>query len=430
MAAPGQVQLAPDGYGPTDVWAFDDIVPGPVLRGVQGTRMQLRLENGLAEPTSVHWHGLRLENAMDGVPGLTQEAVRPGKGFDYDFRMPDAGTYWYHSHNRSYEQVARGLYGPLIVEEISPPEVNADEILVLDDWRLVGEGQIAGGFGAVMDKAHGGRIGNWVTVNGSPEWRHVVPRGLRMRLRLINAANGRIFQLRLVGMRAHIVALDGQPVADPTEVDAVVLAPAQRIDLIADVTADDGSEAMILSRERDGDFAIASFRVEAGQEPSERPVAPLQPNTVPLPDVEFLSSVPARELRMEGGAMGRMQSARMGGETLDMRALVSRGMAWAFNGVAGMPAEPFAEVSLGETVRIALINDTAWPHAMHLHGHHFLEAGEENSFETALLRDTTLIGPNATREIAFVSDNPGDWLLHCHMLEHADGGMMTWIRVS
>ncbi len=421
-AAPAKVQLAPDDYSPTEVWAFNDKVPGPVLRGQQGGRMAVAVENGLTEETSVHWHGLRLENAMDGVPGLTQAPIGVGETFAYDFRTPDAGTFWYHSHSRSFEQVARGLAGPLIVEEPEPPEVDADEVLVLDDWRLEGDAVIMGGFGAVFDLAHGGRIGNWVTVNGSGEWQQTVPRGARVRLRLINTANGRIFQLRLAGMAAWIVALDGQPVPRPLATDTLTLAPAQRIDLIVDVTAEDGGEALILSRERDGDFAIASFPVLAGQAPRVDPVEALPPNQVPVPSGAGRRDAPVRTLNMAGGAMGQMQSARIGDEDLDARSLAARGMVWAFNGMSGMPDAPFAEVKQGEVLRINLVNDTAWPHAMHLHGHHFLTS-------TGRLRDTTLVPPRGRQEIAFIADNPGDWLMHCHMLDHAASGMMTWFRV-
>ena len=429
-AAPGKAQLAPKGYGATDVWAFNGSVPGTTLRGTKGGRMRVAVENGLSEPTSVHWHGLRLENPMDGVPGVTQDAIAAGASFDYDFRLPDAGTYWYHSHSRSFEQVARGLYGPLIVDEPDPPDVDADEILMLDDWRLVGEGAIAEGFGAIFDKAHGGRIGNWVTVNGQGEWKKPVPRGSRIRLRLINAANGRIFGLHLSGMTASVVALDGQPTPRPLPTDTVSLAPAQRVDLIADISGNDGGEAVIASRERDGDFAIASFPIEAGKAPSSIEIPTLPSNNVPLPSQTDAMAAPVRELRMEGGAMGRMREAEFEGESLDARTLASRGMAWSFNGMAGMPEAPFAEVRRGETVRIALINDTSWPHAMHLHGHHFLEFTRAAFGSIPNLRDTTVVAPNSQREIVFVADNPGDWLLHCHMLEHAAAGMMTWLRVT
>jgi FtsP/CotA-like multicopper oxidase with cupredoxin domain len=420
VAAPAAVQLAPEGYDPTPVWAFGGQVPGPVLRASQGDRMRQRVVNRLDVPTSVHWHGIRLENAMDGVAGLTQDAIAPGESFDYDFRLPDAGTFWYHAHNRSFEQVARGLLGPLIIEEAEPPQVDDDIVLMLDDWRFAPDATLAGDFGALFDAAHGGRIGNWVTVNGVGDWRKPLPRGARVRLRLINGANARVFRLGLQGMTATLVALDGMPLTAPRSARDLVLAPAQRADLIVDIDAAEGGEALIVSRERDGDFALAGFPVTAGTSPRPEPVRPLPPNPVAMPAAD----TPVRDLRMEGGAMGGMRSARAGGQSLDPRTLAERGLVWSLAGMAGMPDAPFAEVTRGDTVRIRLVNDTAWPHGMHLHGHHFVETA------TGHLRDTTLVAPNASADIAFVADNPGDWLLHCHMLEHAAAGMMTWIRVT
>ena len=108
------------------IWGYQGTVPGPMIRVKRGERVRVRLKNGLEQPTTIHWHGIRIANAMDGVPGLTQDAVKPGASFDYSFIAPDAGTYWYHSHAKTWEQVARGLYGMLIVEEDSAPKVDRE----------------------------------------------------------------------------------------------------------------------------------------------------------------------------------------------------------------------------------------------------------------------------------------------------------------
>ena len=139
-AAPVGAQILPEGNPQTPMLGYNGATPGPVLRFRQGEVRDLRLINQLDQPTAVHWHGVRLDNAMDGVPGLTQDAVQPGDSFDYSVRTPDAGTYWYHSHNRSSEQVAKGLFGPLIVEESAPPDVDHDIIVLIDDWRLTETG--------------------------------------------------------------------------------------------------------------------------------------------------------------------------------------------------------------------------------------------------------------------------------------------------
>jgi FtsP/CotA-like multicopper oxidase with cupredoxin domain len=130
---------------------------------------------------------------------------------------------------------------------------------------------------------------------------------------------------------------------------------------------------------------------------------------------------------MEGGAMGRMSGAMMGGQRMGMREMSGAGKVWAFNGMADMPDAPLVAADRGETVQIDIINDTVWPHAMHLHGHHFRQIASDGT--AGPLRDTLLVDRGETAQIAFVADNPGDWLLHCHMLEHSAGGMMTWLRV-
>jgi len=249
-ASTAKAQLAPAKYPKTNVWAYGESIPGTTLRIKQGETLSTRFQNDLPEGSSVHWHGIRIDNKMDGVPGMTQEIVKPKASFDYKFVVPDAGTYWYHSHNRSWEQMAKGLYGPLIVEEHNPPLVDSDEVLVIDDWRLGDDAQIKGNFGAMMDHSHGGRMGNWLTVNGvgMNEASLVVKQYKRLRLRLINVANAQIFNLSLKGFSAWLVALDGQPLekVQPLE-DNIVLAPAQRVDLIVDVIEKPNSTGQLIA---------------------------------------------------------------------------------------------------------------------------------------------------------------------------------------
>ena len=427
-AREGSARLAPAEYPETRIWGYDGTVPGPVLRARQGERMTQSFRNDLPQASSVHWHGIRIENGMDGVAGLTQPAVAPGEEFLYDFVLPDAGTYWYHPHNRTYEQMARGLYGALIVEEAEVgPDVDLDEVLLLDDWRLTDDAQIAEGFGNMHDWAHAGRIGNWITVNGNGGWTREVARHTRVRLRVVNAANARIFTLEARGLEGWVVALDGMPLEAPLPLSELTLAPAQRADLIVDVVAGIGEEAFLVSFERDGGYAIAAFPV-AGVARQARLSAPgaLPPNPVPV--LGPLETAARAELRMEGGAMGGMRGAMMDGRMMGMRDMAAEGKVWAFNGMADMGDTPLLDARRGETVRIAMINDTAWPHGMHLHGHHFRQIGVNGRLGP--LRDTILMNRGETVEIAFVADNPGDWLLHCHMLEHSAGGMMTWLRVA
>lgn len=428
-AGVADVQILPESYGRTRVWGFEGMAPGPEIRLLQGARVQKRLVNDLPDATSTHWHGIRIDNAMDGVAGLTQKPTAPGASFEYDFVAPDTGTYWYHAHNRSFEQVARGLHGALVVEEPEPLDIDHEEVLILDDWRIDPDtAQIADTFGAMHDISHAGRLGNYITTNGTNAFSRSVKRHERLRLRLINAANARIFQLALDGLDGWIVAEDGMPLAAPKRIEGpFLLAPAQRVDLIVDVIAETGATGHIVQIDRDEGFSRAAFEVSGQSARVQRDTPkPLPPNPHAMPDLAQAKKI---DLLMEGGAMGGMRGAMMGGRMSSMREVVQSGNFWAFNGsVGGMDSPSLAVLSKGETVRLKITNDTAFPHAMHLHGMHFYEIAPDGAL--GAFRDTTLLDRGEAREIAFVADNPGKWLLHCHMLSHAAAGMMTWIDVA
>jgi FtsP/CotA-like multicopper oxidase with cupredoxin domain len=430
-AGPASARLLEEGGPETRLWGYDGSVPGPLLRLRQGEELAVTLENGLEQETAVHWHGIRIDNAMDGAVGLTQEAVPPGGRFDYRFTPPDAGTYWYHSHNRSWEQMARGLYGVLVVEEREPPKVDREEVIVADDWRLDEAGQIhEESLGALHDAAHAGRLGNVLTLNSQDFLTLNASRGERLRLRLCNCANARILSLTFEGHSPWVIALDGQPVA-PRPAESVELSPGQRADLILDAAGEAGSRHAILASTSGQSLEVGeiAYSEEVLRDPgSLGPVEPLPAASLPLPELEGALQV---GLWMEGGAMGAMTGALLEGEQLDMRALVERGFAWSFNGVAGRPAEPWFSAPRGRSVVARLVNDTAWPHAIHSHGHHFLTLEPDGSLPAdPQWRDTVLLQRQEELTIAFVADNPGKWLLHCHMLEHQAAGMVTWFEVT
>src|SRR5437762_6333820 len=240
-AKPATLNLTGNGHPDTAVWAYDGTVPGPELRVRRGEPVRITVVNELSEDTTVHWHGIRLPNAMDGVPGLTQKPIRPGESFVYEFTPPDAGTFWYHPHADTLQQLGRGLAGALIVEETEPVAVDRDLVWFIEDWRLDDQRRIAGGFGNRMEAGMSGRIGNTVTVNGHGHEPVSVKAGERVRLRLVNAALARIVGLRFEGHKPVVVAHDGQP-CDPhtPEGGQVVLGPAMRADLIIDMNGNPG----------------------------------------------------------------------------------------------------------------------------------------------------------------------------------------------
>ena len=420
--------LLGENSAPVPVWAFDGTVPGPTIRARKGDTIRIRLRNALDQPTSIHWHGIRIDNAMDGVAGLTQAPVEPGASFDYVFKVPDAGTFWYHSHNRSWEQVERGLYGALIVDEPEQLFDPANDVtLVIDDWRINQSGRIEEDFGNIGDWSHGGRLGNWLTVNGQSRPAIPLKRGEPSRVRLINAANARILELDLEGIGAKLIAYDGQTFdhVQETTYNPVLLGPAQRIDMIVTPSA----SGVLPLREMSGTpFEFAHFLVSETSATRQFEMSGLSPNLLPDPD---LAGARTFELHMGGGMMGRMTGAIVEGNYLEGEALFRTKQVWAFNGVAGLAEKSFFSAQRGESIVVRVINDTAFPHAMHVHGHHFRVIERSGSkIDKTPWRDTFLIGPTQETTIAFVADNPGKWLIHCHMLEHQAAGMKTWFEVG
>ncbi|MDJ1158683.1 multicopper oxidase family protein [Chelatococcus sp. SYSU_G07232] len=435
VAAPARLPLVGRGHPDTDVWSYDGSVPGPEVRLRQGERLKVTVENRLPQPTTIHWHGVRVPNAMDGVPYLTQKAIEPGTTFTYEFDLLDAGTFWYHPHHQSSEQVGRGLSGPLIVEERDPVAVDRDVVWMLGDWRLNRDASISDDFGNLHDVMHAGRLGNTVTVNGRIRESFALRAGERLRLRLVNAANARIFGLVFEGHDPQIIALDGQPV-DPHAPDGnrVVLGPAQRIDLILDATAKPGARFRVLDTFYEG-LEYRLLDLVYGSEPPlrDRPLdAPMRLRDNPLAEPD-LAAAERHEVAFSGGMMGSMSGAIVDGERLSMAAMMRRGLGWTLNGVAAgeHSSKALFTIGRGRSCVLALANDTAWHHPIHLHGHNFRVISRDGRpTRRREWLDTLLMAPRERAEVAFVADNPGDWMIHCHVLEHQAGGMSGVIRVA
>ena len=434
-AKPVVANLTGEGHPNTSVWAYNGTVPGPELRVRQGDPVRVVVSNNLGEDTTVHLHGIRLPNAMDGVPGLTQKPIRPGESFAYEFTPPDAGTFWYHPHADSLQQLGRGLAGALIVEEREPVAVDRDLLWLIEDWRLDDDGRIASGFGNRMEAGMSGRIGNIVTVNGGVPGTVFVKAGERMRLRLVNAALARIVGLRFDGHKPVVVAYDGQP-CDPhlPEGGWVVLGPAMRADLIIDMNGKPGESYRVTD-----DFYqnLAYKFVDLAYDPGKpaRASSPEGPSKLPanpVPEPE-LATAERHEIALQGGMMGGMGMMGSGGM---MGGMGMGGATWAMNGMSmtgdGQPdMPPLFTLKRGKTCVLALRNETAWWHPMHLHGHSFRvisRNGKANPIRE--WRDTVLIPARESAEIAFVADNPGDWMFHCHVTDHQEAGMMSVIRIA
>jgi FtsP/CotA-like multicopper oxidase with cupredoxin domain len=433
-ARAGVARLRGPNEAATPIWGYDGMSPGPTLRVKQGAPLKVRLVNDLEQDTTIHWHGLRLPNAMDGVPYLTQKPVAPGQSFDYAFTPPDAGTFWYHTHFGSSEQLARGLYGVLIVDEPEPPKVDRDVVMVVDDWRLTEDGIIHPSFGNFHDAMMAGRLGQYITLNSQDILDLPVKTNERLRLRIVNTANSRIFQLRLDKHTARIMAVDGQPCAPEVAPNGVLrLAPGKRIDLFLDATLEAGAKSPILVDDlRGGWLEVGNLVYDTG--------APVRPAPLPEPQPLPANPLPAKldlahafklDIPLDGGGMAMMMGG-MRPESFQGYGVPPEQRIWALAGVAatGHDGPPMFTVPRGTTVVLNYINRTMFPHAMHVHGHHFRAFDESGEGFKPCRLDTVIVDVEHSVRTAFVADNPGKWMLHCHMVEHMAAGMAAWFEVT
>jgi FtsP/CotA-like multicopper oxidase with cupredoxin domain len=360
------------------LWGYDGTVPGPTLRVKRGEELRLRLVNDLAEPTTIHWHGVRLPNAMDGVPLLTQLPVAPGTSFDYRFQPPDAGTFWYHAH--AGRQIDQGLHGALIVEETEAIAVDRDIVLVLEMPVEPGNPQIR--------------------VNGSIRPDIPVKTGERLRLRLINASSAGGLFVKLEDHAAWVMAIDGQP-AEPflARDSRIGLGPGNRADLFVDTDRNAGTAAAIRAGAGD-EHPIARLVYESGGDvhAARRPQPhPLPPN--PLPSRIDLKG----SLRAEM-ALGNLKPREPVGP-------------------------PLFTVARGRAVTLAMRNPSGQPQAVHVHGHSFRLLDRLDDGWKPYWMDTVVVGEQ-TERIAFVAAIPGKWLIECRVLERRDTDTAVWFAVT
>jgi len=406
-ARPQAMRLQPGAAKDADIWTLNGEL-APVFRLKHGADMRLSLRNETALPLSLHFHGVRGPNEADGVGGLTQKPVVPGESFDYTFTPPDSGTFLIRPGvlGGSAEPTERGLSALLIVEEADPPQVDQDVALLVDDWALAPDGSLA-----LDEPAPAGRLGSFLTLNGKPTPQQIkAPPGGRIRLRLANACNARAMRLRFDGLKAYVIAVDGQPSSTFEPLKATLpFAPGNRYDLLVDLPPDAGAVGTLTAMIGNG-FPLVEVAVEGGKREPLPPVAPLPPNSK-LPNAIRLQDATRRDVAIKGDPQTNTP--------------------WTINGAAGRPSEaPLVRIKRGTPVVLALKNETGLNQPMHLHGHVFrLLHPFDDGWEPYWL-DTVQVPENKTVRIAFVADNPGRWLLASTVMERFDAGLWTWIEVT
>lgn len=427
-AAPAKLRLKPEPAPETAVWRLGEEA-APILRIKLGEPVRLRVENGTDKPLSLHWHGVRNRNAMDGVGGVTQAPIGPGEGFTYEFTPPDAGSFLIRPLvvGGSSEPSGRGLAGMLIVEETAPPAVDRDIALLLQDWRLDEAGALQP-FGQVAFAAAAGRLGSVVTLNGQPIPLDLQARpGSRLRLRLANACNARSLRIRFDGLKAYVAAVDGQPTDTFEPLKATLpFAPGTRYDLLLDLPPQAGPAGAITALIGQG---LPLATLTASGEPlaqTGRAAIGSIPENKRLPAEIRLQSALRRELVLTGGV--RPDKTKPGAEA-PYQGDPTR--VWQINGASGTAGTaPLFSVKRGQVVVLAIRNDTGFIQSLHLHGHVFRLLHQLDDGWEPYWLDTVQIPEGRSAQIAFVADNPGRWLVSATVLERFDTGLWTSFEVT
>ncbi|MCB9540046.1 MAG: multicopper oxidase family protein [Myxococcales bacterium] len=384
--------------------AYNGQVPGPTIEAKVGDTLEVRFTNDLDEPTTVHWHGLRIPDDMDGNPRI-QAPVQPGETFTYRFTLPEAGTFWYHPHVRTNQQLEKGLYGVVVVRDPAEPRPAAERVLALDDILIDERGALYPFLASHPEVMHG-RNGNVLLTNGKIEADVGAARqGDVERWRLVNTANARTMTLTLDGASFRVIGTDGGPLVEPYTADRLQIAVGQRYDL--EVRYDRpgqvvlNSHVPVLEGDQVVERAFPVYAVDV-EDTGAGPVALDWPTAAPI------------DRAADGEAELRF-NARQG----------ARGLEWTLNGQAH-PMEPLHTFSEGDTMTLVLINEAGPEHPFHLHGQ-FFEIVPDGRPETEQpgLKDTVLVPGLSTVRVKAYLDNPGQWMAHCHILEHAELGMMA-----
>ena len=453
---------------PFVMYAFNGMVPGPLIRVAQRATITVRFHNRIDLPSTVHWHGLRLDNRFDGVPGLTQAEVAPGGSFTYRVHFPDAGVYWYHPHVREDIEQAMGLFGNMIVDSPEPDyysPVNREQSLVFNDLLINGDSLVPFGKEG-PDFALMGRHGNVLTVNGEPRYTLSARRGEVVRFYLTNVSSARTYNISFGGAPMKVVASDVSRFEREERVSSVVLAPAERyvvevrferagphavvnaiqainhfsgefeaqVDTLGIVTVgqavatpDHGARFAALRAYPAVSRDVARFRRWFDKEPDQRLTLTLKTSALPLATVQFMNIDTAYFAPVEW--MDGMP---------DMNWLsTSKQVRWILRedatGRENMDID--WRVKQGSVVKLRIFNDTTsfhpMQHPIHLHGQRMLVVSRDGVRTRNLVwKDTVIIPAGSTVDLLIDATNPGPWMLHCHIAEHLGSDMMAVMHVD
>lgn len=453
------------------LYAYNGQFPGPTIKVQQGSTFTVNVTNNIDVPTTIHWHGIRLENRFDGTAGVTQEAIEPGDSFTYTVKVPDEGMFWYHPHVREDIQQDMGLYANLWVtpkDETAYNTVDREEIVMLDDLLI--EGGLPVPYGEKeADHALMGRFGNTMLVNGKTEYGLDVPSGNTVRFYLTNAANTRTFNVRFGSAKMKLVGGDAGRKEREEFVDSVVISPSERA--VVEVQFPDAGTYRMESVSPEKTWLLATVTASDGNGRSRDVFASLKENADVVTAVDAfrayfnksvdktihlsVASMPAR--MMGNGNAGGMQHGGGHGDSAATTGEES-GIEWEdpmpqvnvmstkHNTQWKLIDEASAAENMkityrfkvGDKVKIRLVNDEEsdgsdhpMQHPIHFHGQRFLVlAVDGKPNENLVWKDTVLVEKGQSVDILLDVTNPGDWMFHCHIAEHLSNGMMGLMKVQ
>ena len=467
-------------------YAYNGTIPGPLLRVHEGDQITVHFRNAIDMPTTVHWHGLRHDNADDGVPGVTQPAILPGGEHTYTLRFPDPGVFWYHPHVREDIQQDAGMYGVIVVEPADSRyylPVDHEEVLILDDLLLEADDNVAYG-NTHANFAIMGRFGNRLLINGDPDYRLTVAPGEVVRFHLANVANVRPFRLAFEDAKMRLVGSDLSRYEVETFVDEVLIAPAERYTV--DVRFDTPGEHRLVHRSKDRDYSLGTVTARGSSRAGgavatafgfsrynsavTRDIAQFAADFDRAPDIvlELDVDVPGLVTRAEDadasgsgsdpgattsdaehadeaeGAVGHADdeaehaSIEYEDDMLaaNRQSFGGRDVRWIIRDRdSGAENGQLAYVfRVGDIVKIRIVNDPSSQHPMqhpiHIHGQRFVAiAVDDEPVANRVWKDTVLVPIGSTVDLLMEVTNPGAWMVHCHIAEHLESGMMFQFSV-
>lgn len=450
------------------MYGYNQQYPGPLIRVEKGATIVVDFRNEIEMSSTIHWHGLRLDNRFDGIPGLTQSVVESGKSFTYEVYFPDEGVYWYHPHVREDIQQDLGLYGNMLVDPVTPKyynEVNREEALILDDIQIDPAGILP--YGAdVPVHALMGRFGNVMLTNGSDDYRMEVSRGEVVRFYLTNVANSRTFNVTFGNAKVKVIASDVSRFEREVWVSSVPIGPAERyivevqFETAGDVAITNSVQAIdhfrgefyphvdtlamvaVSNKAASPDYSatfdelrsyadvtadVESFRSYFDKDPDHtieltlshrnlplETVVMMEIDTLYVPPVEWNDAMPMMNWQSSGNEVTWvLRDMDTGKENMDIQ--------WDFK--------------KGDVVKIRVFNDPKSFHPMHhpihVHGQRYLVLSTDGVRNDNLVwKDTAIVPVGSTVDFLVDMTNPGNWMLHCHIAEHLQSGMMLGFRVS